>query len=313
MSKQQISVPQESAGERVDVFLFTRGIAPSRAAVQRLIERGDVRVDGVPVKASLRLRGGELLEVDVSEDPLSAAERLQPWNFPLHIVHEDDALLAIEKPAGIVTHPGAGNRNETLANALVHLRPQLAAVGHPLRPGIVHRLDKETSGLMLIAKTEASYQALSRLFKDRSVEKHYRALAYGTFERKTGRIDKALGRDPKDRKKISVRARHSRSAVTLFKVLQQYDYAALLDVQILTGRTHQIRVHLSSENHPIVGDIRYGGGSWMRIPDPTLRADLKHRQFFGLHSFSLDFLHPITNQPLHLESPIPPTWPLQQE
>ena len=269
MNTQQIPVPQESAGQRVDVFLYAIRIRHSRAAVQRLIEQGAVRIQGLPVKASLRLRGGELLEVDSDEESISSADLLSPWNFPLPVLYEEESFLAIEKPAGIVTHPGAGTRDETLANALVHLRPQLAGVGHPLRPGIVHRLDKETSGLMLIAKTEEAYQALSRMFKDREVEKHYRALAFGMFERKNGRIDKALGRDPNDRKKISVRARHSRNAVTLFRVMQQYGCAALLDVQILTGRTHQIRVHLSSENHPIVGDSRYGGANWMRIPDPN--------------------------------------------
>src|SRR5262249_16753101 len=153
-----------------------------------------------------------------------------PWKFPLEILYEDEHLIAVLKPAGIVTHPGAGNRNKTIANAMIALRPEISNVGHPLRPGIVHRLDKETSGVLLLAQTQAAYHELTAMFKKRTIEKHYRALAFGKFDHKRGRIDRALGRDPRNRKKISVRAKHSRSAVTNYAVLKQFDFAALLDV-----------------------------------------------------------------------------------
>lgn len=307
MARHSLKVSAEHAGERLDRYLVRTLSLDSRAAVQKLIEAGLVLVNGQPARASYRIRVSDSIQADI-ERPKPQNIELQPWMFPLEVLYEDRDLIAIVKPAGLVTHPGAGNREKTLANAIIALRPEIAGVGHPLRPGIVHRLDKETSGVLLLAKTQSSYYRLTALFKQRSIDKHYRALAYGRFDRRSGQIDRALGRDPRNRKKISVRAKRSRSAVTNYEILKQFDFAALLDVNIVTGRTHQIRVHLSSEHHPIVGDTKYGGGNWNRIQDANLRSQLKDASFFGLHAFSLSFLHPFTGKQIYIEAPLPKIW-----
>lgn len=308
MNKTKFTASASDSGARVDVFLSRQGFSASRATIQRWIDEGRVLVKGEAVKPSHKLKTGDVVTVHVPAEMPAPESGLEPWDFPIDILYEDEHLLAVNKPAGMVTHPGAGNRDRTLAHAIIVQRPQLAAVGHVLRPGIVHRLDRETSGVLLLAKTEAAYHATTRMFKDRGIEKHYRALTFGVWARKEGRLDAPLGRDPHDRKKISIRARKSRTAVTLYRVLRQGGCGALLDVQILTGRTHQIRVHVSTENHPIVGDARYGGANWNRIPDARLRDRLRQNRFFGLHAYSLSFSHPITGAPVLIECPLPDSW-----
>jgi len=303
------TVSEAEAGIRLDLYLVPKLKTQSRASIQHLIQRAKILLNGRLSKSSHKIQTGDLIDVDLEEKDFDDV-RLEPWDYRLSVLYEDQWLMAVEKPAHMVVHPGAGRSTHTLVHALLKILPEIKSVGHPLRPGIVHRLDKETSGVLLIAKTQETYHALSTMFKERRIEKYYRAAAYGVFREKQGRIDKPLGRDLKDRKRISVRAKKSRNAVTLYRVLRDYDFGSLLDVQILTGRTHQIRVHLASESHPIIGDSKYGGGNWNRIPDLQLRDSLHKIHFFGLHAFSLDFSHPSTGAPLHIEAPLPSSWNL---
>ena len=300
-------IAAEDAGIRVDRFLANQFSSDSRTSIRKWLEQNLVLINGHPAKPSYKLRAGDRIEIQtIPERQLD--ESLHPWDHPLEILHEDPWLIAINKPAGLIVHPGAGAKEYTVVHAALHLLPQIHNVGHPGRPGVVHRLDKETSGVLLIAKTQESYLKLTAMFKDRKIEKHYRAMVFGEMKRVQGRIEKAIGRDPVDRKKISIRATKKRPAITLYRVLQNYDFGSLLDVQILTGRTHQIRVHLSSENHPIVGDAKYGGGNWNRIANVDLRNRWKAEKFFGLHADSLDFEHPLTGEKLHIRAPLPATW-----
>jgi 23S rRNA pseudouridine1911/1915/1917 synthase len=288
-------------GARLDVFLAARVEGLSRTAVKRLADDGGVLVEGRPAKPSHKLSAGERVEVELPAPP---ALELTPEEIPLDILHEDDEIVVVNKPAGMVVHPAAGVYSGTLANALAFHFQNLPGRGGALRPGIVHRLDRDTSGLVVVAKTPAAHEKLSDQFRARTVFKSYVALVHGRLKGEQGRVEEPLARDPKNRTRMAV-VRGGREAVTVWRVRRQYERVALLGVRIKTGRTHQIRVHLAWLKHPVVGDETYGGGRDRNVADPRLRARVKAlgRQF--LHAERLAFEHPRTGERLIFEAPLP--------
>jgi 23S rRNA pseudouridine1911/1915/1917 synthase len=299
--KSVLSVVDEShAGERLDAFLASQIEGWSRARLQRLIENEDVLVNGKVAKPSYKLREADEIEVDLVAPPTDV---FTPENIPLDIVYEDDALVVVNKQAGLVVHPAAGTPSGTLANALAYHFQQLP--GTSVRPGIVHRLDRDTSGLLVVAKTETALENLSDQFRDRSVYKSYVALVHGRVLSNTGKIDQPLARDRSNRTRMAV-VRGGRNALTLYRVRQTFDRFTLLDVELKTGRTHQIRVHLAWMKHPVVGDETYGSGRDNTIQDPRLRAGIRALNRHFLHAEKLGFKHPKTGEFVKFESPLPP-------
>jgi len=295
------SVVNEShAGERLDAFLASQIEGWSRARLQRLIENEDVLVNGKIAKTSYKLREGDEIEVELVAAP---ADVFTPENIPLDIVYEDETLVVVNKPAGLVVHPAAGTPSGTLANALAYHFQKLPGTG--VRPGIVHRLDRDTSGLLVVAKTDAALENLSDQFRDRTVYKSYVALVHGRVVSNSGKIDQPLARDPSNRTRMAV-VRAGRNALTLYRVRRAFDRFTLLDVELKTGRTHQIRVHLAWLKHPVVGDETYGGGRDNTIQDPRLRARIRSLGRHFLHAEKLGFKHPKTGEFVKFESSLPP-------
>ena len=295
-----LSVPDDDDGQRLDRVLVSLLAGHSRSQLQRLIEEGRVLVDGRPGKANLKVKAGATIQVDLPEP--SPAEP-QPEDLPLPIVYQDSDLIVVDKPAGMVVHPAAGHDSGTLVNALLHHVDDLSGIGGEKRPGIVHRLDRGTSGLMVIAKNDAAHQELARQFHDREVEKEYVALVWGVVQAGR-RIDEPIGRDPVNRKKMSARARRSREAVTrIVRVYHVNPALTLAQIAIHTGRTHQIRVHLSAIGHPIVGDSLYGGVH-RRVPADIRAVNQLERPF--LHAARLVFKHPADGRRMSFESELPP-------
>lgn len=291
-------VPAEADGQRVDRFLVSTLAGHSRSQIQRLIAEGHVSVDrrgasstasskaGPPgLRANATVHEGDAVAVDVPE-PTAAS--LDAEDLPLDILFEDDEVAVINKPAGMVVHPSAGHASGTLVNALLHHLTNLSGVGGERRPGIVHRLDRGTSGVMVVAKTDSAHQELTRQFQDREVEKEYLALVWGVVQAGK-RIDAAIGRDTANRQKMSARTKHARSAVTRITRAHHLPGLTLCQVAIHTGRTHQIRVHLSAIGHPVVGDALYGGVH-RRVPGDIRAVQRLERPF--LHSARLAFTHP---------------------
>jgi len=291
-------VPAEAAGERLDVFLAREMPDWSRTQIQRLIRDGLVLVDGAhPRKAGEELDAGARIEVTAKhEEP-----RATPEDLPLAIVYEDQHLLVVNKPAGMVVHVGAGVNSGTLVNALLHHVAALSGAGGELRPGIVHRLDKMTSGLVIVAKNDAAHRRLSEEFKSREVHKTYIALVHGRVEAVTGEISKPVGRDPVRRTRMKAGGIAPREALTRYQVTRRFPHFTLLDVRPATGRTHQIRVHLASIGHPVVGDTTYGAPAKLRLEGRELAT--LGRTF--LHAAKLEFAHPATGETLKLEAPLP--------
>lgn len=295
--------PEGQEPERLDTFAARVVPGLTRAAVQRLIEQGLVSVDGSSAKPSLKLKGGERVTIAVPppEPSTALAEEI-----PLRIVYEDASVVVVNKPAGMVVHPAAGNPSGTLVNALLAHCRDLSGVGGELRPGIVHRLDKDTTGLLVVAKSDPAHQHLAHQFKEHSIRRVYLALVYGSPRDDRGRIEGEIGRHPTDRKKMSGKTRHGRHAVTHWRVVARYPGMTLLRLRLETGRTHQIRVHLSEAGFPLVGDQVYGGaGRAANIKEPVLRRLVKELGRQALHAQSLGFLHPVSGQWLEFDSDLP--------
>ena len=294
-------IDQQSAGLRLDAYLAARIQNWSRARLQRLIESEDVLVNSQPVKASYKLRAEDEVEVELIAPDTS---RFVPEDIPLEIVYEDDDIAVVNKPSGIVVHPAAGISSGTLANALAFHFQQLPSSERNIRPGIVHRLDRETSGLLVTAKTDAALENLADQFRDRTVFKSYVALVHGRIDSETGKIDQPLARDPSNRTRMAV-VRGGRSALSLFRVRRRYERFTLLDVELKTGRTHQIRVHLAWLKHPVVGDETYGGGRDNTVQDAQLRARIRNLDRHFLHAHKLAFDHPSHGQRMEFDAALP--------
>jgi 23S rRNA pseudouridine1911/1915/1917 synthase len=295
MRSRRLTVDRDAAGVRLDRWLARAVPEVSRARLQRLIADGRVRVDGAVRKASHQLSGGETIDVEIPAPP---PETLEPEPIALTIVYEDAAVLVVDKPAGMVVHPGAGHAAGTLAAAVLAHAPETAGVGGARRPGIVHRLDKGTSGLLVIAKTQAAYDALVRQLANRTVTRRYLAVVHGRMPRPEGVIDAPIGRDPRERKRMAVVApAKGKRAVTRWRVLEPFERFTYVEARLETGRTHQIRVHLASLGHPVVGDDVYGG---RRRPPPVPLSGV------ALHAAELGFVHPITQKRVEFTAPLPP-------
>lgn len=267
----------------------------SRSRIQEWIKSGRVTVSGAPGRASCRLRGGEEIEVEPAALP---ALRAVPEDLPLSILYEDDQVIAVNKPAGMVVHTGAGRHSGTLVNALLHHFGKLSAGSGEERPGIVHRLDRFTSGVILVARTDAAHRSLAEQFASRSVDKVYLALVHGNVTQDQGRIERPISRDPARRVRMTARRAEGRAAVTEFRVLRRFAGFTFLEVRIRTGRTHQIRAHFSTLGHPVAGDRLYGAPA--RVPGmPPLDR-------YFLHAHRVRFAHPATGAPVAVEAPLPP-------
>ena len=301
---ERITVAVEDAGQRLDSYLAHRLAESSRAQIQRAIENGDITVNDADSKSSYKVRPGDEIFVEIPPSlPLDAVAEA----IPLNILFEDEHLIVVNKPAGMVVHPGAGITTGTLANALVYHFGEQQSPGESHRPGIVHRLDVGTSGLIVVARTDLALQRLSEQFAERKVRKVYSALVFGTVSATEGVIDKPIGRDPKNRVKMSVRPEGSgRNALTLYRVHDRFADFTLLDVEIKTGRTHQIRVHLAFIRHPVVGDFLYDNGRGRNLSNAPLRGAINHLGRPFLHAASLSFTHPITEKAMSFTADLPP-------
>lgn len=298
MTRLEFAVTPGNEGQRLDQFLVSVVPGQSRSHIQRLIKDGLVHVGERAVRPNTPVRSGDRVAVEI---PTPAPATPAPEPLPVRIVYDDPDLVVVDKPAGMVVHPAAGHAAGTLVNALLHHVRDLSGIGGELRPGIVHRLDRGTSGLMVVAKSDAAHQELTRQFHDREVEKEYVALVWGVVQAGR-RIDTPIGRDPIHRQKMSARARRARTAVTRVIRAQHLRGVSLLRVAIATGRTHQIRVHLSSIGHPIAGDSLYGGVR--RHLPADLRALGKLERPF-LHAARLAFTHPLDERSMEFTSPLP--------
>ncbi len=289
-----LSASPADSGKRLDVFLQERLPEYSRSRLQQWVKGGRVLVNGAAGRSSYRLRGDETLEVEPAELP---PLRAVPEEIPLRILYEDSDVIAVDKPAGMVVHAGAGAHSGTLVNALLHHFGALSQLGGELRPGIVHRLDRFTSGVLLVARNDAAHRRLAEQFAGRKVEKIYLALVHGVVKTDQGRIEKPISRDPARRIRMTARRAEGRAAITEYRVIRRFARFTLLEVRIKTGRTHQIRAHFSSLGHPVAGDRLYGA--------PARVEGLPSLERFFLHAHRVRFEQPSTGAPITVESPLP--------
>jgi 23S rRNA pseudouridine1911/1915/1917 synthase len=298
-----IRVSEKDMGGRLDQFVASTDLQLSRSQSKTLIEKHLILLNQKPTKPSTHVKAGDVISGTLPRpEPLS----LEAEPLPLNILYEDPSVVVVDKPSGMVVHPAYGNPRGTLVNALLYHCRDLSGINGMLRPGIVHRLDKDTSGVMVVAKDDEAYRLLTRQFKNRTVEKVYLAIVYGPFSKDEGLIDAAIGRHPHERKRMSLRTRRGRTAITRWKVMERLDGFTLMEVFPQTGRTHQIRVHLSSIGHPLLGDPLYGRkGRSGTIHDPALKECLIKMGRQALHAYRLGFVHPKTGEKVRFESPLP--------
>lgn len=302
----KIIVPAHQTNERIDKFLTNQLPNVTRSKVQKAIEQGLVLDDGRVVKASHRVSPGEVIHCTIPRTP---PPKVHPENIPLDIMYEDEYLFIVNKPQGMVTHPAYGNYSGTLVNALLHHCKQLSTLNDEARPGIVHRLDKDTSGLLVVAKENETHAQLANQFSRRTIDREYWAIVWGQLKNQRGIIEASLGRSKSDRKKVTV-VRKGKHAVTEYQVLEQFDFLSLIKLNLRTGRTHQIRVHLAHIGHPVFGDPAYGGrriawGGADAKQKAKVQSLLKIMQRQALHAKTLGFIHPATKKFVKFDSELP--------
>ena len=292
MEQRELTLAPENVGLRLDRWLAEQCPDLSRSQLQNLIEAGSVTCNGSPLNKKDKLKAGQTILLTLPDpQPIEA----QPQNIPLDIVYEDDSLLVVNKPKGMVVHPAPGNPDGTMVNALLwHCAGRLSGIGGAIRPGIVHRIDKDTSGLLVVAKTDAAHQALTEQMSVHSIHRVYHAVVYGNLKEDTGFVEAPIGRDPKDRKKMAVTQQNSKYAYTSWQVLERFGNFTYIACKLKTGRTHQIRVHMASIGHPLAGDAVYGPKKCIR----SLNGQC-------LHAKELGFVHPATGEWMQFDSSLP--------
>ncbi|MGE5681546.1 MAG: RluA family pseudouridine synthase [Bacillota bacterium] len=305
--KLSFEVPLGKRKERIDIFLTNLIENATRSKIQKLIEAGLVVVNSQPVKSNYKVNPKDIVNVTIPIAP--RPEDTEPEEIPLDIIFEDEYLLIVNKPAGMVAHPAYANYTGTLVNALLHHTQKLSSTNQPGRPGIVHRIDKDTSGILVVAKDDFTHAKLAEQFSRHSIEREYWAVCWGIFAEKEGEINRNIARSKTDRKKFWVSETEGKTAVTYYSVLDEFEFATLVKLNLKTGRTHQIRVHMASINHPVFGDVTYGGNKIVygsNLPKQKSRIEnllqIMPRQ--ALHAKTLGFWHPMTNQFMRFDSPL---------
>ena len=285
---------EEFVGERIDKFLSCRLEEVSRSYIQKLIKEGHVSVNGKPVKANYKLGAGDEISVEIPE---AKEPDILPEDIPLDILYEDQDILVVNKPKGMVVHPAAGHYSGTLVNALMyHCKDSLSGINGVMRPGIVHRIDMDTTGSLLVCKNDEAHRILAEQLKEHTIRREYHAIVYGNIKEDTGTVDAPSGRHPTDRKKMSINHKNGKQAVTHYEVLERFGNFTYIRCRLETGRTHQIRVHMASLHHPLLGDEVYGPSS--RPPFPGLKGQVLHAKILGIY-------HPATGEYMEFDAPLP--------